>query len=162
MYCTVSLQWRLMDCWIEGAASVWRAEIATAGVRSQCTHSWCDVLFPATSSSLPDLHAVKMQYTAAFISARSKDYGSMWGYQLCMSRAPPPLISLFILTWGTHPQSIAQAHTHSECTNIQISATRWRFFYLWKVRLRQLLIHSHRPFMLNPNSHFNSCTVFMM
>lgn len=76
-----------MDCWIKVAASVWRAEIATAGVESQCTHSRCDVLFPATSSRPPDLHAVKMQYTAAFISARSKDYGSMRGYELCMGYA---------------------------------------------------------------------------
>lgn len=34
---------------------------STAGVGSQCTHSWCDVLFPGTLCSPPDLHAGKMQ-----------------------------------------------------------------------------------------------------
>lgn len=84
--CTLSLQWRLMDCWIKAAESVCRREAATTGVGSQCTHSWCNVLFAGKLCSAPNLHAVKMQ-CCSFINARSNDYGSMQGYELCMGYA---------------------------------------------------------------------------
>lgn len=122
--CIISLQWHLMDCWMKAAARVWREETARALVgRSQCTQSWCDVLFPATLSSLAWLPCSKnavLQLSLvheAKIMAQCRVMNYAWPMHCGMPCRPPPhthtpQYPLFILTWGTHPQRIAQTHAH--------------------------------------------------
>lgn len=121
----ISLQWHLMDCWIK-----------VSGRRKQQQQEW-EVSVPsrdAMFSFLPH-YLVSLTYmqwncrAAAFISAPSRDYGSMQSYELCMGDAPwyvaqpPPTHSqnfLFIIACGTRPQSITR-HMHGECISADIS-----------------------------------------
>lgn len=76
-----------MDCWIKSAASVWRGE------KNQ-RQEW-EVSVPIHDAMFSFLahYVVRLTYmqekcsAAAFISERSKDYGSMQGYELCMGYA---------------------------------------------------------------------------
>jgi len=123
--CIISLQWHLTDCWMKAAARLWREETATAGAGSQCTQSWCDVLFAATLYSLAWLTCSKnaaLQLSLvheAKIMAQCRVMNYAWTMHYGM---PCPLPNIPCSSWHEeHTHRIFLKHMHSECISVEIS-----------------------------------------
>lgn len=105
----ISFQWRLIDCWVKVAASVWRGKVACAKsaypFMMRCSLAY-HIIWSAwfTCSKNAVLRLSLVHNTKITAQCRVMNY--TWSMPCGMTCTPPPThtpISLFVGTRGTHP-----------------------------------------------------------